>query len=80
MRKFDKVLTVCSKCKVAMTVEANYEDRNKKYTCDNCLMCRVYVDRTNETLFTGTFKECQGYTTEYYLGADEYMHVWIDRI
>jgi uncharacterized protein RhaS with RHS repeats len=36
IENFNKVATLCSKCKQEMTVWANYEDRNKKFTCDEC--------------------------------------------
>lgn len=36
MEKFDKVLTLCSECKKNITVKSSYEDRNKKYKCDEC--------------------------------------------
>lgn len=33
---FDKVLTICSKCKKHITVECDYKNRNKEYTCKEC--------------------------------------------
>lgn len=33
---FDKVLTICSKCKKHITVKCDYKDRNKEYTCKEC--------------------------------------------
>jgi uncharacterized CHY-type Zn-finger protein len=34
MNTFDKVSTICTKCKKEMTVKVEY--KNKKHTCDKC--------------------------------------------
>jgi hypothetical protein len=36
MEWFGKVLTLCFKCKKKITVEAKYDDRNKKFICKDC--------------------------------------------
>ena len=33
---FDKVLTLCDKCRKEITVKSTYEDRNNKYHCEEC--------------------------------------------